>query len=76
MLIVAVNLDPWNTQSANVKIPMKDLNGDLNIGNAYEVCDLLSGDRYTWTTDWNYVMLNPYEMPAHIFKIKTEKAEN
>lgn len=67
-LIIAVNLDVYNTQSANVKIPLQKLGIAAN--SEYQVHDLLSGDRYTWQGEWNYVELNPYLMPAHILKIE------
>lgn len=66
--IIAVNLDPHNTQSAHVNIPLEKLN--LLPDSDYKVKDLLSGDIYQWHGSWNYVQLNPYEMPAHILKIE------
>jgi len=66
MLIVAVNLDPFNTQSGFVKIPPQD--GAAGI-TSYNIIDLLSGSRYMWKEEWNYVELNPHVMPAHIFKV-------
>ena len=69
-LIIAVNLDPFNTQAANVTIPLKLLG--IVDATSYTVRDLLSGDTYTWQGVTNYVQLNPYEMPAHIFEVITE----
>lgn len=69
-LIIAVNLDPWNTQAANVHIPLHLLG--ITDAHSYRVRDLLSGDTYTWHGDTNYVQLNPYEMPAHIFQVIPE----
>jgi len=66
-LLIAINLDPHNTQSANVYLPLEQLR--LKNRYSYEVADLLSGDRYTWQGDNNFVQLNPYDMPAHIFKV-------
>lgn len=65
-LIIAVNLDPWNTQSGMVHIPASVLG---IIGDRYQVKDLLSGDSYYWQAE-NYVQLNPYEMPAHVFVVQ------
>jgi starch synthase (maltosyl-transferring) len=67
-LIIAVNMDFWNTQSAMVRIP-EALIG-LTPGTSYRVHDLLSGDEYQWQGEWQYVELNPYLMPAHIFRIE------
>jgi starch synthase (maltosyl-transferring) len=36
---------------------------------SFEVEDLLTGTRYPWKDQWNYVALNPDVMPAHIFRI-------
>ena len=35
----------------------------------FEVHDLLSGGRYTWTGSRNYIELNPQQLPAHVFKV-------
>ncbi|MGN6566835.1 MAG: alpha-1,4-glucan--maltose-1-phosphate maltosyltransferase [Flavipsychrobacter sp.] len=64
--IVAVNLDPFNTHSANIKLPVIK---DYKWPNAIQVTDLLSGDKYQWNGEWNYVELNPYDIPAHILKV-------
>ena len=68
IFIIAVNLDPYNTQTANVKIPLQSLG--IRSEQPYTVSDLLSGDRYQWREEWNYVQLNPCEMPAHILKVE------
>lgn len=68
-LIIAVNLDFWNTHSAWVRIPEAMIG--LAPGAPYKVHDLLSGDVYHWQGEWQYVELNPYLMPAHIFRIES-----
>lgn len=72
-LIIAVNLDPFHTQSAQVDLP-----AGINefLGSTFHVRDLLSGDKFRWNSGRNYVELNPYQMPAHIFKIGPIQAEN
>jgi starch synthase (maltosyl-transferring) len=70
-LIIVVNLDAWNTQSAMVHIPLAMLGIENSIG--YQIKDLLSGDSYTWHGGENYVQLNPHEMPAHIFQVITQE---
>lgn len=67
-LIIAVNLDPFSTQGAHVRIPLPDFN--IGYDEPYEVNDLLSGSSYRWVGDYNYVELNPFQMPAHIFKVQ------
>jgi starch synthase (maltosyl-transferring) len=63
VIIAAVNLDPHNTQSGWVDI-------DLDIAQPFQVHELLSNARYTWHTHRNFVQLNPYVVPAHIFRIR------
>jgi starch synthase (maltosyl-transferring) len=65
---MAANLDLFNTQGAYVKIPIHQLG--INTSESYTVHDLLSGSKYSWHGEWNYVELNPYEMPAHIFRVE------
>jgi starch synthase (maltosyl-transferring) len=68
ILIIIVNLDPFNTQSATVQLPLKKLG--IPDDRSFIIKDLLSGDKFTWNGEWNYVQLNPHEMPAHIFKVE------
>jgi starch synthase (maltosyl-transferring) len=67
-LLVVINLDVINTQGAHVKLPLNQLN--IGYNEPYQVTDLLGGGKYQWIGDLNYVELNPYQMPAHIFKIE------
>jgi len=39
-------------------------------GRPYEVHDLLDDSRYTWYGRRNYVELDPFTRPAHIFRIR------
>lgn len=72
-LIIIVNLDPHNTQSGTVLIEADSLS--LEKGASCHVKDLLSGDRYHWQTGWNYVSLNPHDMPAHVLALKDTNEE-
>ena len=38
---------------------------------AYEVEDLLTGERYHWRGEWNYVRLDPGYRPAHVLRVGT-----
>ncbi|TLV02578.1 alpha-1,4-glucan--maltose-1-phosphate maltosyltransferase [Dyadobacter luticola] len=67
-LIIAVNLDNWNTQGAHIKVPIHQFG--IHWDQPYTVRDMLSGERYHWRGEYNYVQMNPYEMPAHILKIE------
>ncbi len=68
IILVVVNLDPLHTQTAFVHAPMEDF-GEI-YGDAYEVEDLLTGDRYRWYGRRNYVALHPSAQPAHIFRVR------
>jgi starch synthase (maltosyl-transferring) len=37
---------------------------------AYQMHDLLDGAYYNWSGEYNYVQLNPYVLPAHVFSLK------
>jgi starch synthase (maltosyl-transferring) len=51
------------------EIPFEKLG--ITVPETYRVHDLLSGESYRWQGEWNYVQLNPYQMPAHILKFET-----
>ena len=63
-----VNLDPRNTQSGFVEVPMEQFG--LAPDASFEVEDLLTGARYAWRGSRNYVALNPGNMPAHILRVR------
>jgi starch synthase (maltosyl-transferring) len=37
---------------------------------AYQMHDLLDGAYYNWRGEYNYVQLNPFVLPAHVFALK------
>jgi starch synthase (maltosyl-transferring) len=61
------NLDTENTQAGDVGVPKEllDIKGRANIS----VQDFITGETYSWKDDWNFVELNPYKSPIHIFKV-------
>src|SRR5690606_35828871 len=67
-IIVVVNLDPHHTQSGWVQVPVKEMR--ISDQQQYIVHDLLTGHRYTWNGEWNFVELRPYEMPVHLFRVE------
>jgi starch synthase (maltosyl-transferring) len=67
-LLIAVNLDVHNAQGAHLRLPLAKM--EIDPDRPYQLFDLLSGDKYQWEGDFNYVQLNPYLMPAHIFRIE------
>lgn len=69
-VVVAVNMDPYNTQTAWVRLPLDKLGIDTY--GSYVMNDMLSGSRYTWYGEWNYIELNPFIIPAHIFRVEKQ----
>jgi len=68
MVLVAANLDPHHTHSAWLKLPMGELK--LDPQQPFQVHDLISGARYLWHADYNYIELDPKTVPVHIFRIR------
>jgi starch synthase (maltosyl-transferring) len=67
-ILVVVNLDPGNMQHGHVKLPLFDWK--LPLDAAVEVEDLLSGETYFWSGEWNYVRLDPQIRVAHVFAMR------
>ena len=68
-ILTVVNLDPFRTQIGFVDLHLDEL--DLEEGKAFQAHDLLTGAHYTWYGRRNYIELNPYNIPAHIFEIRS-----
>ncbi|MGE3806009.1 MAG: alpha-amylase family glycosyl hydrolase, partial [Gemmataceae bacterium] len=68
LIVTVVNLDPYRSQAGMVDLPLEKLGVDPN--QPYQVHDLLSDSRYAWHGGTNYVELNPFIVPAHIFRIR------
>jgi starch synthase (maltosyl-transferring) len=62
LILVCVNLDVRHPQAGHVDF-------DRAPGDAYEVEDLLAAGRYTWHGRRNFLMLNPQQLPAHVFRV-------
>lgn len=67
-LLIVVNLDPHHVQSGWMRLPASPY--DLPYVGAYRVHDLLTDIGYLWHGEWNYIELNPQNIPAHIFRIE------
>ncbi|HET6398802.1 MAG TPA: alpha-amylase family glycosyl hydrolase, partial [Candidatus Thermoplasmatota archaeon] len=67
-VLTFVNLDPHATQAAMTDLDLDALG--LDPARPFEVEDLLTGHRYTWSGRANYVELDPvHRMPAHVFAV-------
>jgi starch synthase (maltosyl-transferring) len=67
IILVAVNLDPFQEQAGWIDLNLKQLN--MPHGQSFDVEDLLTGSHYQWHDRSNYVALRPEVMPAHVFRV-------
>ena len=68
VIVVVVNLDPHHAQFGWVTIPIEALK--LDPDESYQAHDLLTGARFLWHGERNYVELNPQTAPAHILRLR------
>ncbi len=68
VIVCVVSLDPHHKQTAWIELPLDALG--LEEGRAFQVHDLLGGARYVWYGARNYVELDPFVVPAHIFRVR------
>jgi len=75
IIVGLVNLDPYHRQSGWVRLPLEAL--DIDPRHPYQMHDLVTGARYLWNGERNYVELNPQGVQAHIFhllrRVRTER---
>jgi starch synthase (maltosyl-transferring) len=72
IILVVVNLDPHNKHAGYVQLPKTKLRLSDRIN--VKLHDLITDERYTWTQEWNYVELDPYKMPFHLFKLDVHES--
>ncbi len=65
ILLIVVNVDPFHTQSGQIRIPIDKFG--ISPKEPYLLYDLLGEEKYAWCGQWNEVSLNPHILPAHIF---------
>jgi starch synthase (maltosyl-transferring) len=68
VVLMVVNLDPFNMQHGFIRLPLADWG--LSPHGAVSVLDLLSGERYFWRGEWNYVRLDPELRVAHVMEVR------
>jgi len=68
VVLVVVNLDPFNVQSGFVDLDLAVLG--LAADESFTVEDALTGNSYDWRGTRNYVELRPEAVPAHIFIVR------
>jgi starch synthase (maltosyl-transferring) len=72
-VLVVVNLDYEHMQHGWVDTPLDPI--DPAQHGAYEVTDQLTGTRYTWRGERNYVRLDPRESVAHVLRLPVAPPE-
>jgi starch synthase (maltosyl-transferring) len=68
ILLVIVNLDPFNPREATVWLDLAVLG--LRDNQYYEVHDELAGTTWVWHGAGNYVRLDPAQQAAHVFHVR------
>ena len=68
-ILCIVNLDPYNKQHSWVRVPREKMG--LKEGQPLRMMDLVTGSSYIWHDEWNYVELDPYQLPYHIFSVQS-----
>ncbi len=66
-MLCVVNLDPYNKHHGWVKVPREKMG--MKNDQPLRMMDLITGSSYIWHDEWNYVELNPYQVPYHIFLV-------
>ena len=67
IILTVVNLDPQNAHAGWLRFPLEKF--ELAHTHRFRVEDLMSGRTYEWEGEWNYIELNPDQVPVHIFKV-------
>jgi starch synthase (maltosyl-transferring) len=67
-ILVIVNLNPFHWEEATVHLDLEALG--VEEGRECEVHDLITDTTYVWRGSSSYVRLDPFEEPAHVFRIE------
>ena len=67
-ILCVVNLDPYNKHYGWVRVPREKMG--LKNDQPLRMMDLVTGNSYIWHNDWNYIELDPYQVPYHIFSVQ------
>lgn len=66
-LLIVVNLDPDHAQEDAIRLPLHQW--EAQAGDRFLMSDLLTGAQYVWEQEWNFVRLDPFHFPFHLFKV-------
>ncbi|MDQ3068881.1 MAG: alpha-1,4-glucan--maltose-1-phosphate maltosyltransferase [Acidobacteriota bacterium] len=62
-----VNLDYAHMQQGWVQLPLADW--EIEPGTPLRLADAITGETYIWSSEWNYVRLEPGTRPAHVLVV-------
>lgn len=68
IVVTVVNLDPHRAQEGWIGLAAESIG--VRAGQAFQMHDLLTDERYQWRGDHHYVRLDPQQMPAHILLVR------
>jgi starch synthase (maltosyl-transferring) len=68
VVVTVVNLNPSRTESGWIDLDLTALG--LGVDEPYQMHDLLSGSRFIWNGQRNYVSLDPNRSPAHLMVVR------
>jgi starch synthase (maltosyl-transferring) len=72
MMMIVVNLDPYNKQWGYIQLPKDRLKIKEQIN--VKLHDVMTDEHYTWTQEWNYTEIDPFKMPFHLFKLDVHES--
>jgi starch synthase (maltosyl-transferring) len=67
-VVCVVNLDPHHVQSGWLELDLTAFG--LAAGQSYQLHDVVSGARYLWQGERNFVSLDPQRMPVHVMVLR------
>jgi starch synthase (maltosyl-transferring) len=67
-ILCVANLDGYNTQGGILHLPLWRIHKHNQ--EPFFAHDLITGAKYTWQGEQNYVMLDPHILPFHLFRIE------
>jgi len=68
IILVVANMDPHQTQGGWLDLDLAELG--VGPDETFQVHDLLTDSRFSWRSGRNYVELNPFQLPAHVFRVR------
>ncbi|UZG42700.1 alpha-1,4-glucan--maltose-1-phosphate maltosyltransferase [Caldimonas thermodepolymerans] len=68
VILTVVNLDPHHVQSGWLDLEAEALG--IDAGQPCQVHDLLTDQRFVWNGTRNFILLDPSQVPAHVFRLQ------